>query len=48
MEKDAFYERLLLLGCQKGDSLAYRELVERWQPRLYYYVRRIVQEENAV
>jgi RNA polymerase sigma-70 factor (ECF subfamily) len=48
MEKDVFYERLLLLGCQGGDSLAYRELVEYWQPRLYYYVRRIVQEENAV
>jgi len=48
MEQDKLSDAILVLRCQKRDESAFRELVDRWQPRLYYYVRRIVEEENAV
>ena len=48
MEQDRLADAVLVLSCQKRDEPAFRELVNRWQPRLYYYVRRIVEDENAV
>jgi RNA polymerase sigma-70 factor (ECF subfamily) len=36
------YERLLVLRCQTGDEPALRELVERFTPRLSYFVRKLV------
>ncbi len=48
MDQDKLANAILALGCQKRDEAAFRELVNRWQPRLYYYVRRIVEDESAV
>jgi RNA polymerase sigma-70 factor, ECF subfamily len=38
---DRLYERLLVLRCQAGDETAFAELVERYDPRLRYYLRRL-------
>ncbi len=38
-------EELLVLRCQLGDRVAYNELVERWEPKLLYYLRRLVPQE---
>jgi RNA polymerase sigma-70 factor (ECF subfamily) len=35
------YERLLVLRCQTGDDDAYRELVNRFNPRLRYFLRKL-------
>ena len=43
--KESIYDQLLVLRCQKGDTQALEELVERWEPRLFYYVRRLVEQE---
>jgi len=43
--KESVYDQLLVLRCQKGDTQALEELVERWEPRLFYYVRRLVEQE---
>src|SRR4051812_44770159 len=39
---DELYERLLVLRCQAGDEAAFAELVERYQPRLRYYLRKML------
>jgi RNA polymerase sigma-70 factor (ECF subfamily) len=48
MEQDKLADAILVLRCRRRDEKAFEELVNRWQPRLYYYVRRIVEDENAV
>jgi len=48
MEQDKLSNAILVLSCQKRDEPAFRELVNRWEPRLYYYLRRIVENENDV
>lgn len=39
---DGLYERILVLRCQAGDEAAFAELVERYQPRLRYYLRKML------
>jgi RNA polymerase sigma-70 factor (ECF subfamily) len=39
-EADRLYERLLVVRCQTGDEPAYRELIERYSPRLRYFLRK--------
>jgi RNA polymerase sigma-70 factor (ECF subfamily) len=39
---DRLYERLLVLRCQAGDEAAFAELVERYGPRLRYYLRKLL------
>ena len=39
-EADRLYERLLVVRCQTGDEQAYRELIERFSPRLRYFLRK--------
>src|SRR3954447_13053830 len=39
---DRLYERVLVLRCQAGDDAALAELVERYQPRLRYYLRKML------
>src|SRR5262249_1974778 len=34
------YEQLLVLRCQTGDEVAFAELVERYGPRLRYYLQK--------
>ncbi len=41
-------DELLVVRCQARDEQAFRELVRRWEPRLYYYLRRIIEDESAV
>ena len=38
----------LVVRCQARDEHGFRELVRRWEPRLYYYLRRLLEEESAV
>jgi RNA polymerase sigma-70 factor (ECF subfamily) len=45
---DRLYERLLVLRCQAGDEAALTELVERYQPRLRYYLRKMLREGHTV
>jgi RNA polymerase sigma-70 factor (ECF subfamily) len=39
---DQIYERVLVLRFQAGDETAFAELVERYQPRLRYYLRKML------
>src|SRR5439155_20160187 len=39
---DRLYETVLVLRCQAGDDAAFTELVERYQPRLRYYLRKLL------
>ncbi len=39
---------LLVVRCQGRDEVAFRELVRRWEPRLYYYLRRLIEDDSAV
>ena len=48
MEQYEFSNAILILKCQKRDEAAFREIVNRWEPRLYYYLRRIVENESDV
>jgi RNA polymerase sigma-70 factor, ECF subfamily len=44
---DQLYERLLVLRCQTGDQAAFAALVERYSPRLLYYLRKMLGEAKA-
>jgi len=48
MEQDNQSNAILVLKCKKRDEKAFREIVNSWEPRLYYYLRRIVENENDV
>jgi RNA polymerase sigma-70 factor (ECF subfamily) len=41
---DRLYERVLVLRCQAGNETAFAELVERYQPRLRYYLRKMLRD----
>ena len=45
-ERDKIYQQLLALRCRRGDADAWRELIALWQPRLFYYIRRLVSQES--
>jgi RNA polymerase sigma-70 factor (ECF subfamily) len=40
------YDELLVTRCQRRDLAAWDELVERWNDRLYYYLRRLIDHEQ--
>jgi RNA polymerase sigma-70 factor, ECF subfamily len=44
---DRLYERLLVLRCQTGDHAAFAALVERYSPRLRYYLRKMLEDGKA-
>ncbi|MHC4105905.1 MAG: RNA polymerase sigma factor [Planctomycetota bacterium] len=48
MEQNNISNAILVLKCQRRDEKAFREIVNSWEPRLYYYLRRIVENENDV
>lgn len=48
MDADKLHDELLILRCQARDEAAFQELVERWEPSLYYYLRRIARSESDV
>src|SRR5262249_2889927 len=39
---DRIYETVLVLRCRAGDVSAFEELVERYSPRLRYYLRKLL------
>ena len=43
--KETVCQQLLLVRCRRGDREAMEELVAVWEKRLFYYVRRIVDQE---
>jgi DNA-directed RNA polymerase specialized sigma24 family protein len=45
-DKDLIYQELLVLRCQRGDKAALSELVRTWEKRLFYFIRRLVNEEH--
>jgi RNA polymerase sigma factor (sigma-70 family) len=45
-EKQAILQELLVLRCQRGDGRAFDELIRAWEGRLFYYVRRLVANEE--
>ena len=46
--EELLHDAVLVLRCRRREEKAFEELVNRWEPRLYYYLRRIVEDENAV
>ena len=45
-ERDRIYRELIALRCRRGEREAWRELIALWEPRLFYYVRRLVPQES--
>lgn len=45
-EKQAIYYELLVLRCERGQKDALEELVRTWEKRLFYYIRRLVDDEQ--
>lgn len=45
-EKQAIYYELLVLRCRRGQSSALEELARSWEKRLFYYIRRLVDDEQ--
>jgi RNA polymerase sigma-70 factor, ECF subfamily len=43
---EAIYEELLALRCRRGERAALEELVRTWEKRLFYFIRRLVDEEQ--
>lgn len=43
---DEIYDELLVIRCQRRDLAAWDELVERWNRRLLYYLRRLIDHEQ--
>jgi RNA polymerase sigma-70 factor, ECF subfamily len=43
---EAIYEELLALRCRRGEKAALEELVRTWEKRLFYFIRRLVDEEQ--
>jgi RNA polymerase sigma-70 factor (ECF subfamily) len=44
---DQIYERVLVVRGQAGDDAALAELIERYQPRLQYYLRKMLAGSSA-
>jgi RNA polymerase sigma-70 factor (ECF subfamily) len=45
-EKQAIYYELLAIRCRRGQKEALEELVRGWEKRLFYYIRRVVDDEQ--
>lgn len=44
---ERIYERLLVVRAQAGDEAAFAELVERFSPRLRYFLRKLIGGDGA-
>ncbi len=44
-DKDAVARELLAVRCRRGDRAALEELIRTWEPRLLYFLRRLVRDE---
>ncbi len=45
-EKQAIYYELLVLRCRRGQADAFCELIRAWEKRLFYYIRRLIDDEQ--
>ena len=45
-EKQAIYYELLVLRCSQGKKDAIEELVANWEQRLFYYIHRLIEDEQ--
>jgi RNA polymerase sigma-70 factor (ECF subfamily) len=45
-DKQTIADELLYLRCRRGDMQAWDALIQRWQPALLYYLRRLVASEE--
>ena len=45
-EKHAIYYELLVLRCRRGQRDAFEEMVRSWEKQLFYYIRRLVDDEQ--
>ena len=45
-QAEQIYERLLVVRAQAGDEAAFAELVERYSPRLRYFLRKLLEPER--
>ena len=45
-DKKAIYYELLILRCKRGQKEALEELVSNWEKRLFYYIRRLIEDEQ--
>lgn len=45
-EKQAIYYELLVLRCRRGRKSALEELIRMWERPLFYYIRRLVDDEQ--
>lgn len=45
-EKEGIYCELLVLRCRQGQRAALEELVRTWERPLFYYIRRLVDDED--
>jgi RNA polymerase sigma factor (sigma-70 family) len=43
---ETILDELLVLRCRRGDERALGELIERWQDRLFYFLRRSLASEQ--
>jgi len=41
----AIYEELLVLRCRRGEQAALEEVIRAWEKRLFYFIRRLVENE---
>ena len=42
---EAVYQEMLALRCRRGERAALEELVRTWEKRLFYFIRRLVDNE---
>ena len=45
-DKQAIYYELLVLRCNRGHKDAIEELVGNWERRLFYYIHRLIEDEQ--
>ncbi len=45
-EKEAIYYERIVLRCRRNEKDAFEELIRDWEKRLFYYVRRLVDDEQ--
>jgi RNA polymerase sigma-70 factor (ECF subfamily) len=43
---DDIYDELLAVRCQRNDVAAWDELVRRYHDRLFYYIRRLIDDDD--
>jgi len=45
-EKERIYCELLVLRCRRGQRAAWEELVQTWERPLFYYIHRLIDNED--